>query len=618
MKKKCCHRRDAGNFPSWYSNRMMIPLSHYVVVFSFSVLLGPAGLTTPLQAGDAVPYQVTIEGIEAEQIVDLIESGAETFTLQESPPASVHLLDRRAQNDVSFIAGVLKAQGFYRSSVSACIREDATPVEVVFSIDPGPVYLLESGAIATSPSIDVRSHLLPDLQELGIELTKPASTHAILNAERLVLRWFRRNGYPFPEAAGRTIAVSHEKRAVSVVFTVNPGPPARFGSVEITGLASVQEGYVRRKIAWKADTPFDILRVEETRDALIRTDLFAVVQVQLATVDSEGSLPMIIQLQERVFHTIRTGVSYTTDEGLRGKMSWEHRNIFHQGERVSLSLIGSDFTSAAEGSFRKEEFIRSNQALIAQMRIAEDRPEAFTSRSLSGALFLERLLTQDTVVGGGMRLQVHVTRQLGETDRFGLVSLPLFWEQDTSDSLLDPRAGWRLSLRGAPYLELYGDNQPFYKGSVVHRHYRPLFRRPLTVLALRTALGIIVASDRDEVPPDERFYAGGGSSVRGYEFQSVGPREDNDPIGGRSLFEISLEGRLYLTDSIGAVLFADGGSAFSSQVPDFHETVRWGLGAGLRYFTRAGPVRVDIAFPLSQRSDMDDSYQLYVSFGQSF
>ena len=138
------------------------------------------------------------------------------------------------------------------------------------------------------------------------------------------------------------------------------------------------------------------------------------------------------------------------------------------------------------------------------------------------------------------------------------------------------------------------------------------------MLALRTALGIIVASDRDEVPPDERFYAGGGSSVRGYEFQSVGPREDNDPIGGRSLFEISLEGRLYLTDSIGAVLFADGGSAFSSQVPDFHETVRWGLGAGLRYFTRAGPVRVDIAFPLSQRSDMDDSYQLYVSFGQSF
>ncbi|HOC38513.1 MAG TPA: hypothetical protein PKJ77_04480, partial [Thermodesulfobacteriota bacterium] len=60
MKKKCCHRRDAGNFPSWYSNRMMIPLSHYVVVFSFSVLLGPAGLTTPLQAGDVVQYQVTI------------------------------------------------------------------------------------------------------------------------------------------------------------------------------------------------------------------------------------------------------------------------------------------------------------------------------------------------------------------------------------------------------------------------------------------------------------------------------------------------------------------------------------------------------------------------------
>jgi translocation and assembly module TamA len=125
-------------------------------------------------------------------------------------------------------------------------------------------------------------------------------------------------------------------------------------------------------------------------------------------------------------------------------------------------------------------------------------------------------------------------------------------------------------------------------------------------------------AERDEIPADERFYAGGGESIRGFPFQSVGPLVDEDPIGGRSLLEFSLELRFKVTDKLGLVGFLDGGSAFESTFPDLDETLRWGTGLGVRYFTPIGPLRLDVAVPLNKRDEIDDDFQIYLSLGQAF
>lgn len=120
------------------------------------------------------------------------------------------------------------------------------------------------------------------------------------------------------------------------------------------------------------------------------------------------------------------------------------------------------------------------------------------------------------------------------------------------------------------------------------------------------------------MPADLRYYAGGGGSIRGYAFQSVGPLSDDDPLGGRSLLELSNELRMNVTETLGFAVFLDGGAAFESAYPDLEESVRWGTGLGLRYFTPIGPFRIDVAFPLNRRDDVDDSYQVYISLGQAF
>ena len=131
-------------------------------------------------------------------------------------------------------------------------------------------------------------------------------------------------------------------------------------------------------------------------------------------------------------------------------------------------------------------------------------------------------------------------------------------------------------------------------------------------------MGATSGAERDEIPADIRFYAGGGGSIRGYAYKSVGPRHENQPLGGRSVAGLSSELRMNVTDTMGFAAFVDGGGVFESSFPDFGETFRWGAGLGLRYLTPVGPLRLDIGVPLNRREGIDNSFQVYVSLGQAF
>jgi translocation and assembly module TamA len=128
----------------------------------------------------------------------------------------------------------------------------------------------------------------------------------------------------------------------------------------------------------------------------------------------------------------------------------------------------------------------------------------------------------------------------------------------------------------------------------------------------------LFGADVEDIPASRRLYAGGGGSVRGYAYQSVGPLDaNNKPTGGRSLVEMSVEARIRITDSIGIVPFVDGGSASEDAWPST-DSLQWAAGIGLRYYTPIGPLRLDVATPLNRRPGIDDSFAFYISLGQAF
>ncbi len=127
-------------------------------------------------------------------------------------------------------------------------------------------------------------------------------------------------------------------------------------------------------------------------------------------------------------------------------------------------------------------------------------------------------------------------------------------------------------------------------------------------------------SDLRDIPSNYRFFSGGGGSVRGYRYQTIGPRTPpfGFVVGGRSLFEANVEARVKVTDTIGIVPFFDIGGAYAGSIPDFTRgDTRMSAGLGLRYYTGIGPIRLDVAFPLNPRPG-DQPVVLYVSIGQSF
>lgn len=207
----------------------------------------------------------------------------------------------------------------------------------------------------------------------------------------------------------------------------------------------------------------------------------------------------------------------------------------------------------------------------------------------------------------------------GVNDNFALLSVSLSLEYDRRNDPLDPLSGWAASARVQPYWDAYDTGTKFLKSTLAASAYytfEKFYWRP--TLAIRAAAGSISGIDREQVPANVRFYTGGGGSVRGYSYQSLGPLTDKEPDGGLSFTELSIESRLRWDQHWGGVIFLDGGFSYEDNIPQFGRDLRWSTGVGLRYFTSFAPIRIDIALPLNKREDIDDSYKLYISIGQAF
>jgi translocation and assembly module TamA len=407
---------------------------------------------------------------------------------------------------------------------------------------------------------------------------------------------------------------------MDLTLALRPGPRVRFGEIRIEGLESVQEDAVRRRLPWQPGEVISAERLAEGRTALFDSGLFSSVMVDLgAAPDPEGRLPVMVELKERKHRSIGLGARFRTDEGLGGNLSWEHRNFFGRGERVAVELDGSFIGGHLTGSFRKPDFWRRNQSLLADTRLAYEHTDAFESTSAGASGGLERLLTRGMTIAGRVAFRaVHIQERDQEEEDFGLLSLPVLFQWDRSDDLLNPSRGGRIAVENEPFLDVLGDDLVFNRSRLTYSHYLKVLDSPGVVLAGRGSVGTLFGASRDAVPADVRFYAGGGQSVRGFGFQLAGELdEDHNPLGGRSLLELSGEIRLRLTETIGAVVFVDAGTVYGSSVPDLSDTLRVGAGPGLRYFSPIGPIRLDIGVPLNPRPS-DDSFQLYVSLGQAF
>ena len=541
----------------------------------------------------------------------------------------------RAREDAERLEDAARSLGHHGAIVD--IHVDGTPLD-----DPDLVATLDSGtatrripvdiSVAAGPAYRLRRVAVEGLPQGSaaramVQAGEVARARDILAAEASLRASLRAEGHAFARVETRPLLVDHAARAVDVDFVATPGPSLTLGGVTLGGLADVDAGFVRRRLALSPGTPFDPRRIDAARETLTRTGLFASVRAQeAASPDAEGRLPVHVDVVERPPRSLSVGGAYSTDEGAMLSLRWLHRNLAGGGEQLRLSAELSrllveavdDPTGRVDVQLRLPDMFADDVALRLDAGMLRERLEAYDREAVFAGAAAEARLGPGLAGSFGLFLErAHVVR--ADEDRsYTLLAAPLGLDLDSTDDRLEPTTGWRAGLQLAPTRNLVDAGTSFLalRGGV--RSYVDLGAEPgRSVLALRAAAGSILAASRADVPADRRFYAGGGGSVRGYAFQSIGPRDSRgEPSGGLSLVEAAAEIRQRIGTDWGVVAFVDAGGAAASRRPASSE-IRIGAGGGVRYYTPIGAIRADIGLPL--RADARSGhFALYVGIGQAF
>lgn len=623
------------------------------------------------EAGSTVDYEVVIEGSPRDEATDAMEASLSLFRRQEDGAASVAILRRRGEQDVEAATTILRSFGYYRPTVK--VRVEELPAEppaqsasakdrrpsYTFSelfgsktgaettgeadadapepaapktraiahvvIDPGPAFKLVSHDFAVAGDVGSKPVGLMTPAEAGSPLDRRADAGEILAAEDKAVAALLANGRPWAKLLGRRAVADMEAGTIEIVSTIAPGPYAEYGEIQVSGTEKVSEKHVRGYRDWRQGRPVDRRELRQYQSDLMATELFDSVVVKVpdqppAPGEYQGdAAPILVAVEEGPRNTATAGLRFNSDTGPETRAGYTHRNLFGEGERIELTgVLGTQEQSlTAEG--KKPQFLMRRQTLtgLAQVRHIEDTAYDENGATLSAGLERER--GRYWTFGGGGLVEYSVINDQAYSEDVLLWGLPLYVRYDGSDDLLNPTEGIRAAVYGTPFYAMReaADSQ-FFKAETIVSGYLPMDDDHRYVLATRGRLGSIFAENLGDVPLTKRFYSGGGGSVRGYGDQLIGPLDKfNDPSGGRSVIELSVEARARVYGDFGLVAFVDAGSVSTAVAPDFSDGVQYAAGFGGRYYSPVGPIRFDLAFPLNAR-DVDDPFGFYFSIGQAY
>jgi translocation and assembly module TamA len=593
-----------------------------------------------LVIGDPQRYQVEFTVTGDGDIESPLQNASNLWGEKDKPASGAAGLIAKARSDYRRLLATLYSEGRYGGTISIRIdgREAAElapdavladPANVAISIDPGPPFAFrETSVINQAPPARDRRDAVPSPTDEGYAPGEIARSGAVLRAERLAIEAWRQKGHAKAEIAERRVEAAHDANVIDARITVNPGRKAFYGPVEVQGTERIDPEWLAWMTGLTPGQEYDPDDLKRAGTRIARLDVFSAARFQEAdAIDENGLLPITCIVQERPGRRIGVGGTYSTVDGLGFETFWLHRNLFGRAERLRIegkvAGIGQtfkpdEFTYRVGATFIKPGVFTPDTDFSASIFGDREVLEAYNRTAVTGLAGFSHMFTAELsgklfVTGGYARYE---DAEFGIRD-FTTVGLSGRLAFDNRDDPANATEGVFLEGVIDPFYEFeYGNFAA--RATAEARAYYSLDSNDRFVLAGRVKVGSLVGPEPAQLPPDMLFFAGGGGSVRGYAYRNIGvTTPSGNVIGGRSLIEASAEARVKVTDSIGLVGFVDAGYVGSDTIPSFDEDLRLGVGAGLRYLTGLGPIRLDVAVPLDRRPG-DPSVGIYVGIGQAF
>lgn len=564
---------------------------------------------------------------EYDELPDRIGNALDTRTTIEEEDYTAQDVLASAQADYRRVVAALYESGYYGPDVSITLDgKEASSFdpfarpepfsEVRVTVYPGPRFTFGNTRLAPLPTGTEK----PERLRSG----EPAGVPAIKNSAQDGVNAWRDRGHAKADVAEQSITADHRRQKVDVDLRIAPGPQLTFGDLNLSGLDRLRPERAREIAGLPSGSVYSPEELERVGTRLRRTGVFRTVSLTEAeSFGPDRRLDINAELSERKPRRFGVGAEYASVDGGRLSGFWLHRNLFGGAERfrvdgalsgIDTELDGLDYRLGATLT-RPGTFNPDNDLTFALGYEFIDDPALNSERAEAEVTLLRRVNDEITVSYGLGFVAERVTDTFGTRD-FRLVTFPLTGELDRRDDELNATEGYFLSATVTPFAGLAGT------GSGAHltfdgRGYRSFGADDRFTLAGRVQLGSLVGPTIQNAPSDYLFFSGGGGTVRGQPYQSLGVDQGGSISGGRSFIGVSAELRAKTTENLSLVGFYDTGFVGEDAMPGDNGDWHSGVGLGVRYDTGLGPVRFDIATPASG-DDAFGQVEFYVGLGQSF
>lgn len=622
--------------------------------FLLPALIGAASLTGCHDVGDVRVIALDFKGARAFDAATLhkILATQQSGWLPWSPK---HYFDRTEfESDLKRIAAYYADRGYPDArvkDVDVAFNEKKDGVRLSITIEEGAPVIVDQ--VRFEGFADLPANVQKSLTSLPLQSGGRRDRDLVRQTRDQAVRMFHNNGYPIA-AVDATERPSTTPNHVIVSYLATPGPAMTFGTVTTTGLEKLDEGAIRRELAFKPGDPYDERLLTRTQRRLTRIEFLELAAVTPRTDAPDGnSVPVRITVAEGKPRRLKMGIGYGSEELVRGSISWQHLNFMggtrqfstdakysaiDRGAHVSLLLpyvkkpglsmtIGTDWWSTNELTYNSKtyggrvmlayRFDRNTKSTLepARYQVSATYMNEFQRYGIRPEFLADQTRREERIALG---FDPDTGRARGslaaiEID-FGRIALNNGAEptRGTAEQFHVEMASPKLAGTYR-YLEIGGDV----------RGFMPLGP---TVLAAKARVSALTAGDPLLVPFSKRYFLGGATSLRGWGRFQVSPLDaEGLPVGGRTLAEFSTELRVPVRGPIGAALFVDAGNVWPDTSFFNLSDLQWDAGVGLRYHLPFGALRVDLGRQLTSLPGlvvngqvMERRWRLHFSIGQSF
>jgi outer membrane protein insertion porin family len=532
---------------------------------------------------------------------------------------------QRFTDDLAHIERFYEAHGYYNARITYDLSLSRDKVIPHISVrEDKPIRV---------GTIDIKvANSAPPPQELDRSFKLPFNTGDVFDqdtyqkgAENL-LNLYTTRSYAHAKVQRHAVVEVGPLQA-RIRYEVEPGGRCVFGNTKIAGVTKVDPKLIEERVTYKAGESFDSSKLAASRSAIVELNLFSAVDIEQEENPTERAVvPITITVHEGPKHSLSAGAGYNTETQLNATIGWTDYNFLGGGRQLSVTGTYSNVNSTFDVKLLQPRFFSAKSSLTLEAFQQQQTYQTYTGNISGFDPHVDYKLSSSLTAFAGWRLEymkfnsvnASTIKAIGGFRRSGVLSGPTAGVTfNSTEDPFNPQSGEMLSLLGNLSDHSFGADYRYWRVVAEARKYQLVGWQ--TVLATRLKVGLSdTQSTIGDVPLSERFYSGGEGSVRGYGLRRIGPLSaSNDPLGGLSLFEGSLELRRPLVWKLNGALFFDCGQVATQPYDLRVDALQCGYGPAAGMSSPVGPINFYVGFPI-EKPRGDSSWQFYFSIGQYF